>query len=235
MSISSINSSSPAMAMRGMHRPDPAKMADDLFSKLDTSGKGYIEKSDLQSALSQLSKSGSSSNSSAADDMFAKMDSDGNGKVTKEEMSATIEKIAAKLDGPFPRMRMQDGQGEQRGIPPDGMQPPQGGDQGLSKDQLTSMSKELSSTNSERSKVISDVAANFDTVDTNGDGKVSASEARAFEKSKNSSGAGSSTDQSSTASSSSSDAQFMKQMMHLLKSYGGINQAAENNNFSASA
>lgn len=233
MSISSINSSNPAMMMRGMHRPDPAKMADDLFSKLDTSGKGYIEKSDLQSALSQLSKSdssNSSSNSSAADDMFAKMDSDGNGKVTKEEMSATIEKIAAKLDGPFPRMRMQDGQGEQRDMPP-----PQGGDQGLSKDQLTSMSKELSSTNSERSKVISDVAANFDTVDTNGDGKVSASEARAFEKSKNSSGAGSSTDQSSTASSSSSDAQFMKQMMHLLKSYGGINQAAENNNFSASA
>ncbi|WP_206667248.1 EF-hand domain-containing protein [Candidatus Methylobacter oryzae] len=238
MSISSINSSSPAMAMRGMHRPDPAKMADDLFSKLDTSGKGYIEKSDLQSALSQLSKSdssNSSSNSSAADDMFAKMDSDGNGKVTKEEMSATIEKIAAKLDGPFPRMRMQDSQGEQRDMPPGGMPPPQGGDQGLSKDQLTSMSKELSSTNSERSKVISDVAANFDTVDTNGDGKVSASEARAFEKSKNSSGAGSSTDQSSTASSSSSDAQFMKQMMHLLKSYGGINQAAENNNFSASA
>ena len=27
-------------------RPDPAEMAEDLFSRLDTTGKGYIEQSD---------------------------------------------------------------------------------------------------------------------------------------------------------------------------------------------
>ncbi|MDD4905733.1 MAG: EF-hand domain-containing protein [Methylobacter tundripaludum] len=298
MSISSINSSSSAMMSGAMKRPDPAKMAEDLFSKLDTTGKGYIEKSDLQTALGNVSQSGSSSSSTSADDMFSKMDSDGNGKVTKEEMSATIQKIASELDGQSPRMRMQGdmppppppggAQGAKKssstdssssnqdiepadanedgtvsakeaqayaisqassdtsstssadaqlmqmlagGMPPP---PPQDGGQGFTKDQLTSMSKDLSSTDSERSKVMSDVAANFDAADINGDGKVSGSEARTFEDSKNASGSGSSTDTSSTSSASNADAQFMKQMVQLLKSYG-FDQTAESSGFSTSA
>ncbi|EGW20450.1 EF-hand domain-containing protein [Methylobacter tundripaludum] len=300
MSISSINSSSSAMMSGAMKRPDPTKMAEDLFSKLDTTGKGYIEKSDLQSALGNVSQSDSSSSSTSADDMFSKMDSDGNGKVTKEEMSATIQKIASELDGQSPRMRMQGdmppppppggAQGAQKSSSTDssssnqdiepadanedgtvsakeaqayaasqassdtsstssadaqlmqmlagGMPPPpqEGGqgDQGFTKDQLTSMSKDLSSTDSERSKVMSDVAANFDAADTNGDGKVSGSEARTFEDSKNASGSGSSTDTSSTSSASNADAQFMKQMVQLLKSYG-FDQTAESSGFSTSA
>ncbi|MDP1664516.1 MAG: EF-hand domain-containing protein [Methylobacter sp.] len=301
MSISSINSSSSAMMSGAMKRPDPAKMAEDLFSKLDTAGKGYIEKSDLQTALGNMSQSDSSSSSTSADDMFSKMDSDGNGKVTKEEMSATIQKIASELDGQSPRMRMQGdmppppppggAQGAQKSSSSDssnssqdidladanedgtvsakeaqayaasqassdtsstssadaqlmqmlagGMPPPppqeggQGG-QGFTKDQLTSMSKDLNSTGSERSKVMSDVAANFDAADINGDGKVSGSEARTFEDSKNASGTGSSTDTSSTSSASNADAQFMKQMVQLLKSYG-FDQTAESSGFSTSA
>jgi Ca2+-binding EF-hand superfamily protein len=295
-----------------MQRPDTSKMAEDLFSKMDTTGKGYIEKSDLQTALGKLSQSDSSNSSTSADDLFSKMDGDGNGKVTKEEMSATLEKIASQLDGPFPRMRLQDGQNDQGGQqgdmpppppPPSGGQgtqqasstdstqsdqdsdpadtngdgtvsvkeaqvyaqsqassstdtssssstssageqlmqmlaggmppppPPDGGqdDQGFTKDQLTSMSKELSSTDSERSKVMSDIAANFDAADVNGDGKVSGSEARAFEDSKNSSG--SSTE---TSSASNADAQFMKKMMQLLQAYADPNQPSENSNFSTS-
>lgn len=299
MSISSINSSSSAMMSGAMKRPDPAKMAEDLFSKLDTAGKGYIEKSDLQTALGRMSQSDSSSSSTSADDMFSKMDSDGNGKVTQEEMSATIQKIASELDGQSPRMRMQGdmppppppggAQGAQKSSSSDssnssqdidladanedgtvsakeaqayaasqassdtsstssadaqlmqmlagGMPPPQEGgqgDQGFTKDQLTSMSKDLSSTDSERSKVMSDVAANFDAADINGDGKVSGSEARTFEDSKNASGTSSSSDTSSTSSASNADAQFMKQMVQLLKSYG-FDQTAESSGFSTSA
>jgi len=307
MSISSVNSGNSAMMMRGMQRPDPAKMAEDLFSKLDTKGQGYIEKSDLESALGKVSKSdgsNSSSSSSVAEALFSKMDNDGNGKVTKEEMSATIQKIASELDGPAPRMRMQGGQGGMPPPPPQGgsqgaqasnstsstssqssdpadsngdgtvsaeeqlayelsqdssatdasssssassadaelMQmlaggmpppPPQDGgqgDQGFTKDQLNSMIKEQSSTGSQRSKVMSDIVSNFDSADTDSDGKVTGSEAKAYEDSKNSSG---STDASSS-SASSSDAQFMKQMMQLLKSYGGFEQTAGNNNFSTS-
>ncbi|MCK9397065.1 MAG: EF-hand domain-containing protein [Methylobacter sp.] len=308
MSISSVNSSSSAM-MRGMQRPDPSKMAEDLFSKLDTKGQGYIEKSDLEAALGKVSQSGSSSSSSVADEMFSKLDGNGDGKVTKEEMSSTIQKIASELDGPAPRARMQ---GDGGGMPPP---PPQGGaqgagstdsasssqdtdpadtngdgtvsvneaqayqalqasknvsgsdasssssasnadaklmqmlagnmppppkdggpnDQGFTKDQLTSISKELSSTDSQKSKAMSDIAANFDAADVNGDGKVSGSEAKAYEESKNSSGTGGSTDTSSSSSTASADARFMKQMMQLLHSYGGLNQSTENSSFSTSA
>lgn len=232
MSINSINGNSSAMmsgVMKGMQRPDASKLAENLFSKLDTTGKGYIEKSDLESALSNVSGS-SSSSSTAADDMFSKLDGDGDGKVTQEEMSATLEKIASQLDGPFPRMRMQGGQGDMPPPPPDG-----GDDQGFTQDQLTSMSNELSSTDSTRSQIMGDIAGNFEAADTNGDGKVSGSgsEARAYEASKNTSGTGGSSDSSST-SASGTDAQFMKQMMDLIKAYGGFEQTAENHRFSTS-
>lgn len=311
MTINSINNSSSMMlsGMKNMQRPDASKMAEDLFSKLDSSGKGYIEKSDLASAFSKVSGS-SSSDSTSTDDMFSKLDSDGDGKVTKAEMSATLAKIASELDGAFPRMRLQDGQnsqsnqGEMPPPPPQGanqasqgssstdsssssqsndpadtngdgtvsakealayaekqlssntdsssttnsdtqlMQmlggmppPPQNGgqdDQGFTKDQLTSMSKELSSTDSQRSQIMSDVASNFDAADSNGDGKVSGSEARAFEESKSASSTESTTNSSSTIASNSSDAQFMKQMMDLLHAYGNLDQSTENNRFSAS-
>jgi len=302
MSISSINSSSSAMMSGAMKRPDPSKMANDLFSKLDTTGKGYIEKSDLETALSNMSESGSSSGATTsskaeADALFSKMDSNGNGKVTKEEMSAAVQKIAAELDGQSPRMRLQGGS-----PPPP---PPQGGssasstgsstsnqtssdpadtngdgtvsaiealayeisqasssttntssssissadaqsmqrlagnirtsqddDQGFTKDQLTAMSKELSSTDSKISKVMSDIASNFDAADTNGDGKVTGTEAKGFEDSKKTSG---STDNTSSSSpTSSTDAQFMKKMMQLLQAYSNPNQAAENSSFSTS-
>lgn len=314
MSINNINSSSSMMiaGVKNMRRPDTSKMADDLFSKLDSSGKGYIEKSDLESAISKIS-SGSSSNSdasSAADNLFSKLDSNGNGKVTKEEVSATLEKIASQLDGPFPRMRLQgdqNSQGGQAAMPPPpppqqgnqnsqntsatdssssssdpadtngdgtvsvkealayaeeqlssandsssttnadaqlmqmlgGMQPPPPmagqDDQGFSQDQLTSMSKELSSTDSQRSQLMSDIAGNFDAADTNGDGKVSGSEARAFEESKSSSSSDTRSNSSSAGTSNISDAQFMKQMMDLLHAYGGFDQATESNRISVSA
>lgn len=302
MSISSVNSGGSTM-MRAMQRPDPSKMAEDLFSKLDTKGQGYIEKSDLEAALGKVSQSGRSSSSGAADEMFAKLDGDGDGKVTKEEMSATIQKIASELDGPAPRARMQGGQGGMPPPPPSGgaqgagstdsassssgssdpadangdgtvtieeslayeasqtasgtdtassatssadgqlmqmlaggMPPPpkDGGpnDQGFTKDQLTSMVQELGSKDSERAKLMSDIAGNFDAADTDGDGKVNGSEARAFEESKNASGAGSGTEASSSASSA--DARFMKQMMQLLHAYSDPNRTTESSGFSTS-
>lgn len=306
MNISSINSSSSAMMSGAMKRPDPSKMANDLFSKLDATGKGYIEKNDLENALSNLSQSGNSSGTATsskaeADALFAKMDSNGNGKVTKEEMSAAVQKIAAELDGQSPRMRLQSGsppppppqggdqnasstgssKSSQTSDPADtngdgtvsasealayaesqassstnsisttssstssadaqllqqlagNIPPPQDGgqsDQGFTKDQLTAISKELSSTDSKRSKVMSDVASNFDAADTNGDGRVTGTEARAFEESKNSS----SSSTSISSSTPSSDAQFMKKMMELLKSYGSFDQTTGNSSFSTSA
>lgn len=89
-SISSVSSSSAMQqgmgGVRGMQRPDPSKMAENLFSQLDTSGQGYIQKGDLQSAFDQLSSSSSDSSSGSTniDDLFASLDTNSDGKVTKK-------------------------------------------------------------------------------------------------------------------------------------------------------
>ena len=70
-SISSIssygvaNSYSGTFGMQRPQRPSAEEMASDLFSKLDSSGKGYIQESDLESALSAIIGSSSSSSSDA--------------------------------------------------------------------------------------------------------------------------------------------------------------------------
>ena len=63
-SIGSISSSTTTQTIHASsrRRPDPAEMAEKLFSQLDASGQGYISKSDLESAMSKVgSSSGTSS------------------------------------------------------------------------------------------------------------------------------------------------------------------------------
>lgn len=205
------------MSMFRMNRPDPSQMASKLFSKLDSSNQGYIEKSDLQSALSQIGDSSSSSSSStggtsgtsSADDLFAQLDSNGDGKVTKDEFTSSLKKLSDELDSQFNNMRMNGFGGQQGGgmsaaggmppPPPDGggAQGGQGGsDSGFTKDQLTSQLNDIGSSDSKRASLLSNVVNNFDTADSNGDGKVSFSEAMALQQSLDSA--------SGTASSSSS-------------------------------
>lgn len=156
-------------------RPDPAKMAEDLFSKLDSKHQGYLEKSDLESALSKIGTSSGSAGSSSANPMFAKLDSDGDGKVTKQELSATFEQMASQLDGPFPRTRLQ-GQGDA---------PPQDNskvDEGFTKDQLSAMAEDSQSSDSQLSDLFGQLAGNFDAADSNGDGKITHDEAMAYQQ-----------------------------------------------------
>ena len=93
------------MMMQGMGRmqhQDPAKMAESLFAKLDTSGKGYIEKADLQTAFQSVSTLSGAS----ADDVFASLDGDSDGKVTQQEMSDSIRKLSDALESQFQSLRM---------------------------------------------------------------------------------------------------------------------------------
>ena len=98
-SISSIssygvaNSYSGTFGMQRPQRPSAEEMASDLFSKLDSSGKGYIQESDLESALSAIIGSSSSSSTdttgtASASEIFSQLDSDGDGKVTFQEAMA---------------------------------------------------------------------------------------------------------------------------------------------------
>lgn len=227
-SISSIGSYAVSMAgMQRAPRPDSNKPAQDLFSQIDTTGKGYIEKADLESAFSQIASSASSSASSSstastADQLFSSLDSDGDGKVTQDEMSSGLKSLMESLDGQFQSSRMDQARGD---MPPP---PPPENDTGFTKDELQSQLDEIGGSDSKRSSLISSVIQNFDEADTDGDGKVSFQEAMALQQSLDSSSTttaatgGSTNDGASSGagSSQSGDAQLMAQIMKLAQAYG---------------
>jgi Ca2+-binding EF-hand superfamily protein len=227
--------------MMVQQRPSPAKMAESLFSKLDTSGKGYIEKGELQSALNQISGSGNAGsvagakNGASADEIFQKLDGNSDGKITKNEMASGIEKLAASLNSQFNQMRMDsslnDGQGGMR--PPGGMPPPQGGGPDLTKEQLTSMSSTLASTDSQRASQMSNIAQNFAAADVNSDGKVSFQEAQAYDQTHQKTA--SSSNGAVKNSSSNTDERILKQMFDLFQTYGNSNSSSSGSNVSAFA
>lgn len=181
--------------MNGMQRPDPSKMADKLFSKLDTKGQGFIEKSDLQSAFDRVSSKGSSGNTPSVDDVFKALDGDGDGKVTKQEMSDSVKKLADQLDSLFQSMRMSGGKGS-----------------GMSKSGIGSMADSAGSA----SQTLSTLAQNFDAADTNQDGKISAQEAMAYRASNETA--------RSSSDAQSNDARVMARIMDLMASYGAFGQ-----------
>ncbi|MBT9539163.1 MAG: EF-hand domain-containing protein [Thiobacillus sp.] len=223
--------------MRGTRqRPDPAEMAENLFAQLDTSGQGYIQKSDLQAAYDKVSSSTSTSNASSAssnvDDLFAQLDTDSDGKVTKQELSDSLKKLQDALEQQLQDSRMQmamqaggmDGMNGMSGMPPP--PPPQNGDdQGFTKEELSSQLEEIGSSDSERSSMISNVIKNFEAADTNGDGKVSFQEAMALQQSSSNSSSSDATTSSTSSSTSSSsassnsEAKVMIQIMKLMQAY----------------
>ena len=210
-------SGSNGMMMQGMGRPDPAKMAENLFAKIDTGGQGYIEKSDLQSAFDKISSS--SDKSPSVDELFTKLDTNSDGKVTKSEFTDTLKKVAEELDNQFMSSRMSGGMG---GMPPGGMggMPPGGQAGGLSKDQLSSTADAIGSSNSSASSLIKDLVSNFDKADTNGDGKVSFQEAMNYQQKNAVSGSSpSSASDSSSASSNDLDTRLTMQIMKLMQAY----------------
>lgn len=75
--------------------------------------------------------------------------------------------------------------------PPDGTDGNSGStvDAGFTQDQLTSMASQLGATDSSGAQFLSNLAANFDTADTNGDGKIDPQEAQAFAQSSGAAGA----------------------------------------------
>lgn len=213
--ISSVGGYSSLMTQMMHH--NTSKMAQDLFSQIDTSGKGYIEKADLESAFQQLSSSSSSSGTSTADKIFSSLDGNSDGKITQEEMATGLQKLSDALDSQFQSMRMSKamgGMGAMGGMPP----PPPGNGAGFTKDELQSQLDQIGSTDSKRSGSISNIIANFDKADTNGDGKVSFKEAMAYDQA-NSSGSTTSSNSGSgsTSTSSSGTASEAKLMLTILQ------------------
>ena len=234
-SVSGINTSSIAslyseQTSQRRQKPDAATMAEDLFAKLDTSGKGYIEQSDLTSALSSTSST-STEGTASASEIFSQLDSDGDGKVTQDELKTSIQKLAESLDSQFDAMRMQGGM---QPPPP----PPSESDAGFTEEELTDQLAEIGSTDSARASLISNVVNNFDAADTNEDGKVSFQEAIAYDKANPTSSSSAATDSTSStdsttsatsvASSDNTDAQVFRQLMELLRTYGESDDSTKN-------
>ncbi len=225
--------------MMVQQRPSPAKMAESLFTKLDTSGKGYIEKGEIQSGLNQIAGSenvgAGAKNGASADDIFQNLDGNSDGKITKNEMASGIEKLAASLNSQFNQMRMNGSLiGGQGAMPPPGrMPPPQGGGPDLTKEQLTSLSSTLASTDSHRASQMSNIAQNFEAADANNDGKVSFQEAQSYDKTYQNTASSSNGELKST--SSNTDPLIMKQMFDLLQAYGNSNSSSSGSNVSVFA
>lgn len=191
-----------------------------IFAKLDTKSQGYLEKSDLVSAFSKI---GDDNSSSVAEDVFQALDSDQDGKVTESEFSSTLSKLQEQLDSQFDQMRMQGhgGHGPQGmgGMPP----PPPQNDTGFTKDELSSQLEASDSSDSQRTSLISNIVQNFEAADTDGDGKVSFSEAQAYDsRSKGGSDTSRSSANTNAASASDSDSRVAMRIMQLMHAYGSL-------------
>jgi Ca2+-binding EF-hand superfamily protein len=195
--------------------------ASKLFTQLDTKNQGYIEQSDLASALSKISD-----DSSSVDEIFSQLDGDSDGKVTQDEMTSALEQVAAELDKQFNNMRIQGGPGGPGDMPP----PPPENDAGFTEEELASQLEEIGSTDSQRSELISKVLENFDTADTDDNGKVSFKEAMALDQSSNSASSSTTTaTEIDTASASSTQSDVTKQIMQLLQAYQVFGRDEEQN------
>jgi len=140
--------------------------ASSIFSKLDTSNKGYIDSTTLQSALDSLSDSDTDVDVS---ELFNTLDSDSDGKVTEDEMSSGLESLVGQLNSQYDSMRMQGA------MPPPPPPPADGEDEGYTQDELSSIAS--TTDDSKLSDLMSTLAENFEAADTNKDGKVNAEEA----------------------------------------------------------
>ena len=237
--------------MQGSKRQNATDMANELFSKIDTAGKGSIEKTDLQAALSKASSGSTAvSATSNVDDLFSALDTDSSGQVTQQEFADSLQKLSDQLDQQHQSRRIQDavaqaglggGQGMGGGMPPP--PPPSAGNEaGLSKEQMSSRLSEVSG-DPQLTSLLSNTLKNFEAADTNQDGKVSAQEAMAYQKASESSTGSQTQAQTNQGASSSASpesgstppAQLMRQVAQLFQAYMGSQIATASGSISVTA
>lgn len=189
-----------------------SQMASMLFSKLDTKSQGYLEKSDLAAAFSQITTNASQSTSStSAEDVFTALDSNSDGKVTKDEFATVLAKLQESVSSQFGGPMQGPG-----GMPP----PPPADDAGFTKEELTSQLESVDSSDTKRTELINKIVENFEAADTDSDGKVSFKEAMAYDKSTESTSAADTGTATATTTANNSDAEVMMKIMQLMHAYG---------------
>ena len=192
-----------------------SQMANLLFTKLDTRSQGYIEKSDLTSAFSQIAEKAKSTTS--VDEVFTTLDGDSDGKVTKDEFASVLAKLQEQLSSQLSHGRMHGAGGSPQGM--GGMPPPPADDAGFTAEELSSQLASADSSDTERTNLISNIVSNFEAADSDGDGKVSFKEAMAYDQSTKTASSTTSDGTTSTSSANSSNAQVMMKIMQLVHAY----------------
>jgi len=167
-SVSCMNSLASYSSVKNTQKSDSSSLVDKLFAKLDTKQQGFVDKSELQAALT--STTAKATGSSSGDDLFAKMDADGDGKITKQEMGNTLDAMLSQMDNLAAQMRVHGAAGGNQD------------DKGFSKDELVQIGQDTSTGDSKRSAFMSKLADNFDKADSDGNGKITRDEAISYAK-----------------------------------------------------
>lgn len=237
-SISGVNSNA-AMTQIRVKPParDDSQRIQNLFSKIDTTGQGSFDNAALGAALGASSSSfaiTSATTHDFADALFTQMDANGDSKVSAQEFTSTLSMLAGRFAQQPTEGASAQGAHHSGGV---GAPPPEHDDAGFTKDQLTAKLSQIGSTNSKRSALMSKVINNFSAADANGDGKVSHSEAVAYDQSTpGTSGTASSAAVSADVANTTDLTQrLMAQIMKLMDAYGSVEKAQGQSQISVSA
>ena len=173
-------------AMKNLLPPPPTTMefaqsrgmaGDDLFGKVDSDGDGSVSQDELQGLLEKMSGGTASKTGTRSDELFAQLDTDGDGKLSQAEFDAgrPSEQASGTAGG---------------GMPP----PPPGGPGGpggaggaqsssttydpldTNEDGVVSLAERLAGSSSAQEAA----QALFSAIDTDGDQKLSSTEAQTF-------------------------------------------------------
>jgi len=96
-----------------MGPPDPSKVADTLFSQLDSSGKGSVSVDDVTAALK---KAGDTNAVNDAKSFVKTFDADGNGSVTKSEVVDGLSKLQQQAEANFAKLRLSSSVGTDQSV-----------------------------------------------------------------------------------------------------------------------
>ncbi len=186
-----------------------SKFAEALLSTMDVDSSGGVDSAEFSKAALELS---SISDESAITEAFNGLDTDKNGAIGLDELTSAFESMASAgvmgMGGKPP--------------PPPGPPPKREDeeDTGYTVGELTTLASETSSTDSTLSSLLETLVSNFEAADANGDGRVTASEAMAYQES--------SKEESMGVSEKKGEEDFMKGLLaQIISSYGTQNTTTQ--------
>jgi len=171
-------------------------------------------------------------------DNFDAADSDGDGKVTfAEAMTYQQSSDTSSSSSSATDASTLAAAGSMPPPPPPPSSSSSEDDTGYTQDELTAMASEVSSTDSNLASLFETLSKNFDEADSDGDGKVTSSEAKAYQDSQKAASVGASADATSSTSESgtTSDSLIKALFAQMIANYANQSTTATTNSVSFSA